>query len=114
MPSSVIGSILRADVGTYSQAGWECVIEGNSENLESLLGNVQPGRLGVCHQVQLKASWEVTWESKSSRLGVYNHLQSGVYFSAYLGLCKEVHLADLMNAACIVSSTHNCMHIIVF
>jgi len=33
---------------------------------------------------------------------------------AYLGVCNEVHLAVLLNAArCIVSSAHNCMCIIV-
>ena len=47
----------------------------------------------------LGASWELTWERKSSRLGVYNRVQSRVYFRAYLGACNEVHLADLLNAA---------------
>jgi len=89
MPSSAIGSVLRAYLGTYSQGGWEYAIEWNCERLESLLGNVQPSRLGVCHRVQLRASWEPTWESKSSRLGVYNRVQSGVYFRAYLGACKK-------------------------
>jgi len=60
--SSAIGSVLKAHFGMYSQAGWECAIECNWEHLESLFGNVQPSRLGVCHQVQLIASWELTRE----------------------------------------------------
>ena len=28
---SVLGSVLRASLGAYSQAGWECVIECNWE-----------------------------------------------------------------------------------
>jgi len=31
---------------------------------------------------------------QSSRLGVCNRVQSGVYFRAYMGACNEVHLAD--------------------
>jgi len=27
----VLGSVLRADLGAYSQVGWECVIEYNWE-----------------------------------------------------------------------------------
>jgi len=30
---------------------------------------------------------------QSSRLGVCNRVQSGVYFRAYLGVCNEVDLA---------------------
>jgi len=56
VPSSAIGNILREYLGTYSQAGWERDFECNWAYLESLLGNVQPSRLGVCHPVQLGAS----------------------------------------------------------
>jgi hypothetical protein len=71
--------------------------------------------LGACPGVYLRTNSEVylgayslcTWECleslggerKSSRLGVYNRVQSGVYFRAYLGACNEVHLAVLLNAA---------------
>jgi len=98
-------------LGAYSQAGWEYAIECDWERLESLLGNVQSSRLGVCHRVQLgvylkacsgvclRAFCELTWERKSSRQGVCNRLQSGVYLRAYLGAGNEVHLAVLLNAA---------------
>jgi len=55
--TTILGSVLRVC--------WEC--------LESLLGSIESSRLGVCHQVQLgvylRASWELIWECKSSRLG---------------------------------------------
>jgi len=80
----------------------------------SVLGRIQSSRLRLCLRVQLGASSEPSWESKSSRLGVYNEVQSGVYFRAYLGACKEpVHLTVLINAACIVSRAHNCLCIIL-
>jgi hypothetical protein len=53
---SVLESILRAYLGTSSQAGWECAFECDWERLESLLGNVQSSRLGVCHRVRLGVS----------------------------------------------------------
>ena len=79
----------------------------------SVLGRIHSSRLQLCLRVQLGASSEPTWESKSSRLAVYNDVQSGVYFRVYVGACKELHLTVLMNAACIVSRAHNCLCIIV-
>jgi len=85
----VLGSVLRAYLGAYSQAGWECAIECSWErpwehsrecacdHLES----VQSRKIGVCHREQLGASlraclgvylgasWELTGQRKSSRLG---------------------------------------------
>jgi len=113
MPSSAIESVLRAYLGVYSQAGWEYAIECNWECLESLLRNVQSSRLGVRRCLQWRASGDLTWKHKSSRLGVYNRVQSGVYFRAYFGVCKKVHLAVVLTAACIVSSTHNRVCVIV-
>jgi len=37
---------------------------------------------------------------QSSRLGVCNRVQSGVYFRAYLGACNEVHLAACFQVCC--------------
>jgi hypothetical protein len=62
---------------------------------ESMLGSVLENVFGV----YLGVSPGLTWERKSNRLGVYNRVQSGVYFRAYLGVyndlgaCNEVHLA---------------------
>ena len=56
VPSSAIRRVLRGYLGSYSHAGWECAIECDWEHLESVLGNVQSSRLGVCHRVQLRAS----------------------------------------------------------
>jgi len=53
---SVLERVLRAYLGADSQAGWECAIECDWEHLESVPGNVQSSRLGVCHRVQLRAS----------------------------------------------------------
>jgi hypothetical protein len=53
---SVLESALRAYFGAYSQAGWECAFEYDWERLESVLGNVQSSRLGVCRRVRLGAS----------------------------------------------------------
>jgi hypothetical protein len=80
VPSSAIGSILESMPGSV---------------LENVLGGVLGSVLGV----YLRASSELTWERKSSRLGVYNQVQSGVYFRAYLGVCNEVHLTVFLNAA---------------
>ena len=64
----------------------------------------------MCHRVQLGASLRAcsgvylktysvcTWERKSSRLGVYNRVQSRVYFRGYFGVyndfgaCNEMHV----------------------
>jgi hypothetical protein len=35
----VLESVLRAYLGAYSQAGWECAIECDWERLECVLGN---------------------------------------------------------------------------
>ena len=70
VPSSVIGSILKSMP-------------------RSELGNVLGGVLGSVLGVHLGPSWEC----KSSRLGVYSRMQSGVYFRAYLWACKEVYSA---------------------
>jgi len=56
MLRSVLESVLRAYLGAYSQEGWECAIKCNWERLESVPGNVQSCRPGVCHRVQLRAS----------------------------------------------------------
>jgi hypothetical protein len=64
----------------------------------SVLENELGGVLGSVLAVYLAASGELR-ERKSSRLRVYNRVQSGVYFRAYLGVCNEVHLAVLLNAA---------------
>jgi len=53
--------------------------------LESMLGSVLENVLGG-------VLGSVTWERKSSRLGVYNRVQSGVYFRWYLGACNEAHV----------------------
>jgi len=65
----------------------------------SVVENELGGVLGSVLAVYLGASCELTWERKSSRLGVSNRVQSGVYFRAYLVACNEVHLAALLNAA---------------
>jgi ABC-type Mn2+/Zn2+ transport system permease subunit len=49
MLGSVLESVLRTYLGAYSKAGWECAFECDWEHLESVLGNVQSSRLGVCH-----------------------------------------------------------------
>jgi hypothetical protein len=80
VPSSGSGSVLGSMPGSV---------------LENELGGV----LGSVLAVYLGVSCELAWERKSSRLGVSNRVQSGVYFRAYLGACNEVHLAALLNAA---------------
>jgi hypothetical protein len=51
---SVVESILGANLGAYSQEGWECAIKHNSEHLESVPGNIQSSRPGGCHRVQFE------------------------------------------------------------
>jgi hypothetical protein len=53
---SVLESVLRAYLGACSQPGWECAFKCDGERLESLVGNVQSSRLGVCHRVRLGSS----------------------------------------------------------
>jgi len=65
----LIESVLRAYLGAYSQEGWQCAIESNWECLESVPGHVQLSRLGVCHWVQLGASWELTCECTVKQAG---------------------------------------------
>jgi len=57
--------------------------------LESELENQLGGVQGSLSGVYLGASGE----HMSSRLGVYNGVQSGMYFRVYLGASKDVHLA---------------------
>ena len=76
-------------------------MRASCERLESLLGSVlgtMPRRvfenvLGGVLQSVLRVYLGASGERKSSRLGVYSRVQSGVYFRAYLGACKAVHLA---------------------
>jgi hypothetical protein len=70
--------------------------------LESMPGSVLENVLGV----YLEGSWELTWEHKSSRLGVRHREQLGAYSQAgwdcaiesnwehivkQLGVCNRVH-----------------------
>ena len=80
MPSSGSGSVL-----------WSMPWSGLENELQGVLRSILAMYLGVC--------CELTWERKSSRLGVSNRVQSGVFFRAYLGAWNEVHLAVLLNAA---------------
>ena len=62
---SVLGSVLRAYLGAWSQVGWECAIECHwkrpSEHAQSLLENVLGTVLG--------SDSEYTWERLESLLG---------------------------------------------
>ena len=71
---SVLGSVLRAYLAVYRQAGWECVIECNWE---------LRAYSGVC----LRASWELTWEH-TVKLGVCHQAQLG----ASLRACPGVYM----------------------
>jgi len=86
--SNAIGSVLESVLGSVLES-----MPG------SVLENVLGGVLGSVLGVYLSASLKLTWERKSSSLGVYNRVQSGAYFSMYLGPCNEVQLAVLLNAA---------------
>jgi len=62
VPSSAIESVLRADLGAYSQAGWECAIECNLERLESLLGSVSQAGWVCIIECNQECTSECIWE----------------------------------------------------
>jgi len=64
---------------------------------ESLLGNVQSSRLGVCHRVQLGAFGEHTWERTAKQAGSVPLSGIESVLRAYLGACNDVRLAVLLN-----------------
>ena len=89
MLGSVLESFLRAYLVVYSHAGWECAIECSWERLWEhsrecaweRLESVQLSKIAVCHreelgaslrvypEVYLGATWELTGECESSKLG---------------------------------------------
>jgi membrane-anchored protein YejM (alkaline phosphatase superfamily) len=70
-----------------------------------VLQNEPRGVLGSILGMFFGASWEFIWEYKSSRLGVYNRVQSWVHCRAYLEVCNTVYVPFVLNAVwCVVSS----------
>jgi hypothetical protein len=88
----VLESVLRAYLGAYSQAGWECAIECDWERLESVIGKVKSNRLGVCLRVRLGASWELTWERTVKQAG---SVSSSAIGSVLESVLRSVHESDL-------------------
>ena len=85
---SVLGSILWADLGAYSDAGWECH--------RVQLGVYLRACLGVC----LKASWELVWECTVKQAGSVPSSTSESVLGSMPGSVLENVLGVYLGASC--------------
>jgi len=119
--SRAIGGVChREQLGTYSQAGWECAMECNREgpwehawectwqrtrrctweHTGSVTGSTLRAYLRSLVNHAGSVPTRAIGSVHSSKLGVCNRVQSGVYFSAFPGVCNEVHLAACIQVCC--------------
>jgi len=77
-------------LGAYSELYLGAYSECTRERLESLLGSVEPSRLGVCHRVPLEASLRAC-------SGVYLRTYSELHLGAY-SECTRERLESLLGS----------------